>query len=524
LREGQTLVQDLPSRLDKHSKPGISRAEIDIWEHAALLYHAYERQAAADIFYNLSQRVVDFGKRTLCLLNVALIQARLGDFQDAAATLEGAVTIATDQTLLIVSYIVGLVSCAIGDFAKAGACFEICLADFGDEEVDLADMGIAFALEYRMVHENFRAVKEAEFRRQVTGSSLVPLNGIPAEMIFEAPQRPLEAVRNDGEQHVSLNQSPQTAFLRSGTQKSARSRAHEKDTFITILPSPERSPRDLRTPTFAVVSPPKPSAASKPARTQSQRSTAEKKRFNWRRRPSEPHRSRDTPAALNVAQHNRPAGKSSRGQMVPRDPRGEYAPVGELAHFIETYAPEYGRETSFSVTPVEFDSRLSGRVESKKLLENGHDVLASPQESPLSGPRTAISKAASPEVLQPTVYRRPTLKPTQRIDDNASPRRDPQPKWRKPGTYTQPTGIKRAMTDAQAEDVRRDKEREHTLRLLEGRVRAQSAKTTYRPPLWLNKPLPLPPEEASQNSAEDCQSVATVNFFEKVIADGQRSE
>jgi hypothetical protein len=507
-------VQDLPSRLDKHSGPGISRAEIDIWEHAALLYHAYEWQAAADIFHDLAQRLVDIEKRTLCLLNTALIQARLGDVGEAAATLEEASPIATERTLLILSYIVGLVNCTLGDLAKAGACFEISLASFGHEDVDLAEADMKLLLEYGTVHENLRAVKEAGFRKDVTGSSLVPLNGIPAELIFEAPRRPPEDVSTDGELQVFCNQSPQMALLRSRTQKHAKSMSHGKDPFITILPSPEPSPRDLRTSSFPVVSPPKTSVASIPARTESERSTAKKKRFDWRRRPSEPHRSGDTPATINPAQYNRPAGKASRGHMVPRDPRGEYAPVGELAHFIEAYAPENGRETASSVTPLEPDSRLLARVRSKKLLEDGHDIVASPQESPLPGPNTVIPTAASPEVLQPTVYRRP-----RQIDDNFSSKPDPQPNWHKLGTYPQPKGIKRAMTDAQAEDVRRNKEREHTLRILEGKVRAQSATTRYQAPPWLNKPLPLPPDENSQRPA-DCESVATVNFFEKVIANG----
>ncbi|RMZ30243.1 hypothetical protein D0859_05656 [Hortaea werneckii] len=87
LRASTTPKQSLPQQ-----PPKLSSAHIDLWEHAALLYHHFEWQTAIETFQHLFHTIPVSAPeaRTRCLLNVGIIQARLGDYALAAQTLEDA--------------------------------------------------------------------------------------------------------------------------------------------------------------------------------------------------------------------------------------------------------------------------------------------------------------------------------------------------------------------------------------------------------------------------------------------------
>ncbi|KAI7056797.1 hypothetical protein KC352_g44303, partial [Hortaea werneckii] len=122
LRASTTPKQSLPQQ-----PPKLSSAHIDLWEHAALLYHHFEWQTAIETFQHLFHTIPVSAPeaRTRCLLNVGIIQARLGDYALAAQTLEDAAR--TDGEFVLTPFLLGIVEWELGNLIKAEACLEISL-------------------------------------------------------------------------------------------------------------------------------------------------------------------------------------------------------------------------------------------------------------------------------------------------------------------------------------------------------------------------------------------------------------
>lgn len=51
----------------------LSAQQLDLWEHAALLYHSYEWQTAAEFFVKLATDIEDVGWSSRCCLNAVLV-------------------------------------------------------------------------------------------------------------------------------------------------------------------------------------------------------------------------------------------------------------------------------------------------------------------------------------------------------------------------------------------------------------------------------------------------------------------
>ncbi len=147
--------------------------------------HNYAWQVSADTFYVLASWLQDTDSRNLCLLNAAMIQARLGDSHIAADTLRK--VNANGDLHLFEMFVSGIVNCELGDAARAEACFETCLDGLSDHSIEYAVPAMTFTLSSSVVKDNLIALREAQFAAILEGTSFTALNGVPADYIFEAP-------------------------------------------------------------------------------------------------------------------------------------------------------------------------------------------------------------------------------------------------------------------------------------------------------------------------------------------------
>ncbi|KAK0901514.1 hypothetical protein LTR02_008596 [Friedmanniomyces endolithicus] len=206
---------------DTQTTPSLTAQDIDLWEHAALLYHGYEWQASIDAFKNLAGRLIG-EHRTLCALNVSITQSRLGDNLEARQTLEAAAI--DDPTHILVPFILALVEWDLGNLAKTQACLNRCWESLSkSDRVDFRARGLEFVLTADYVHKLLRYLRETGFDRYGTarrGVVHVVPSVLPAEYIFEAPARPGVASRAsvvDEHDFVDAESVRDSAFSRGGS-------------------------------------------------------------------------------------------------------------------------------------------------------------------------------------------------------------------------------------------------------------------------------------------------------------------
>lgn len=167
----------------------VTSEQLDIWEHAALLYHSYEWLDAAGAFQHLARDISDGEARVLCSLNAAMIQARLGDYDLAAQTVEAAAKVdqKLEHTLIITPWLMGILDWQNGLYLKAEACLKVCLDLLRGCDVAYHDRGMAFTLRCDEVRRQLEAIKLR--RNKLWGPSATIPAVMPAECIFEAPPR-----------------------------------------------------------------------------------------------------------------------------------------------------------------------------------------------------------------------------------------------------------------------------------------------------------------------------------------------
>ncbi|KAK5173764.1 uncharacterized protein LTR77_002445 [Saxophila tyrrhenica] len=524
---------------------------LDIWEHAALLYHGYEWQAAADMFNILAYKVCDPLSATHCLVNAAMIQARLGDFATALSTLIAAD--AAGYGLLLTTFLVGLVSYELGDHVKADACFEIAYDELRLGAIDYNYLGMNFNLDQETVHANLRAVREARFRAQVTRSNIATMNAVPANCIFEAPPRLRAAAAV--ERNSSLGS--RTRRIPHGPIKGCV-RAHSR----TDRPSWSEWCWGTRSPQLAMTRSPSailprsipsvPAKSASAAKACSAITTANSRtphrRRTWHKRPHTPYVARDARGAPEStrasARFIRTAGPNGLHNMTARDPRGEHEHTEDLAGFLSTLALARG---CAATTPLELDVFLVENLRREKVLQNGHEEVkaTAPGKNNIrildhqltDGSSTSISSSpdttpTSPDealtTLQPSVYvpeeskLRVMLNKRQRGCNVLLQ----QAAATYPGRNIEARAQNMAPDEAAQENAHRQSELEHTLKLLEGIIRPRSERMGRIRKSSLYKPLPPTPlvvnksEESLEANSASNTSVATEEFFDKVLEKG----
>lgn len=353
----------------------ISTYHVDLWEHASKLYRLYHWQQAADIFEFLAKDISDTRQRTKCLINKALIEARLGDHNQAVATVADAATLGED--LPIAAYLAGLLNCEVSELEFAEAWFEACLEELNGRDVDYTEDGLHFVLERRPVRHNLDSVREARMAEELGYKDATPddLCYLPAELLFEAPPRSntpsptIEAAEdaeaNNGiaadqtepavatpaeERPAVLNRVPSSAY--SVASEPAESMAPLISDELVDLPEqisfepsvpPASVPISPRRPNHVSIQIDPTKALGSPALSTPDTAVAKELRSleRIRRRYAAIPLGDQSPTSpkpkIPYTWHGR-----QQVQYEPRDARGTSDSVRELARFVQDFAPEGG--------------------------------------------------------------------------------------------------------------------------------------------------------------------------------------
>ncbi|GAB1734714.1 hypothetical protein NU195Hw_g9156t1 [Hortaea werneckii] len=369
-----------PKLSPPQQQPKLSSAHIDLWEHAALLYHHFEWHSAIETFQHLSDTIPTSAPeaRTRCLLNAGIIQARLGDYALAAQTLEAAAR--TDGEFVLTPFLLGIVEWELGNRIKAEACLEISLVALrrykGEGEVRVSPYGVGFMLREEIVREMLGRLRGVDPRSEEARSTIVGFAVLEAEFIFEAPAREgrLEDVsvrrrEEEEEEVVSVGEkasiSRQTEHLSESSPKPAvknpRGTFQDLKSFLRghkPIPPPHPSSPGVLTLPDPSRRPPHPPTATAEATYHS----------TWRRRPPTPYIPRDARGEYHSVGELARFIRRYQNQlepMAPRDPRGEAESTGELARFIRCAGRGGGEEVGGLRMPfLEGELVDGGEVES----------------------------------------------------------------------------------------------------------------------------------------------------------------
>ena len=213
-----------------------SPAQLDLWKQGCLLYHSFEWHAAGNVFIALANhmRADVKGERfdhrrenkegkALCLINVALIQARLGDSVGALDTLNDARS--CDSTLPLLSYLTALIIYDSGYLRAAERELSLCLeavrhgGALNPDDNDVSNIGDkynlpVFSVDEGLVGNNLKTVQAAR-RMGCTKSSLVQLTAPPFDWIIEAPTAPgppLETLEHQCSEMVNFGPKTPNSF------------------------------------------------------------------------------------------------------------------------------------------------------------------------------------------------------------------------------------------------------------------------------------------------------------------------
>lgn len=143
------------------------------------MFSAFEFEAAAELFVQLSRSILnDELYSTLCLLNAAIIYARLGDLSRALQHLSEVEEV--EELLPITLCLTGHVEYELGNFEKSHDCFSIALQTL-DEPQSFDHLGLDFALREEQIQLNLDVL--------AIRSGLGMMGTIPADVLFESPPR-----------------------------------------------------------------------------------------------------------------------------------------------------------------------------------------------------------------------------------------------------------------------------------------------------------------------------------------------
>lgn len=161
----------------------ISKKALDIWEHASLLYHGFEWESAAENFSYLSGTLTLDIERTLCLLNAAIIYARLGEFTTARSILDTAEP--TGELLPLTMFIIGHVEFELENYDKSKECLQIALKSLNGTSQRYSHLGLQFILKASHIKQNLQILDSRNDFYGIAGA----MAALPADNVFEPPER-----------------------------------------------------------------------------------------------------------------------------------------------------------------------------------------------------------------------------------------------------------------------------------------------------------------------------------------------
>ncbi|EMD00683.1 hypothetical protein BAUCODRAFT_179441 [Baudoinia panamericana UAMH 10762] len=159
---------------------------LDLWEHAAVLYHGYEWGQAAEAFRDLARRVPSEEHRTLCGLNATIIQARLGDYATARETLREVAR--NNERVMLTQYLMAILKWELGDCGGALRWMSLCRRELQGRDINYAPRGLDFTLRTADVHCLCTVLERSIHGTDGPHPTAVPAV-LPAECIFKAPPR-----------------------------------------------------------------------------------------------------------------------------------------------------------------------------------------------------------------------------------------------------------------------------------------------------------------------------------------------
>ncbi|CZT17005.1 uncharacterized protein RCC_02837 [Ramularia collo-cygni] len=160
---------------------GVSDDHIDLWEHGCLLFSAFELEASAELFIQLSELITVELYSSICLLNAAFIHARLGSLSIASQCL--AKVEHFEELLPLTLSLIGHIEYELGSFEKSEDCFKIALAalEATDSFARHNHLGLDFVLWAEQIQQNLDVLHTS------AGQGMVAT--IPGDRLFEAPLR-----------------------------------------------------------------------------------------------------------------------------------------------------------------------------------------------------------------------------------------------------------------------------------------------------------------------------------------------
>lgn len=353
----------------------LSNYHIDLWEHASKLFRLLHWQQAVEIFEFIAKEVSGPREETKCLVNKALVEARLGDYNKAVITIADAAELGED--LPITAFLAGLVNCELSQLALAEAWFEACLTGLAGHDLDYSDERLDFVLDLATVQHNIESTSQARLAQGLGFEDVAPddIWYLPANVLFEAPPRscepsptePSDVLRFEavarGNEPPEYN-SPETTTKRLVVISRVPSSAYSAASISqgssapliadAILDSPDKISFDesistsrvyksapKRTYTPIVVSPgaglSSPAQAS-PATTTNARELRSLERI--RQREAANHAADGEGCAVPRTKIPYTWHGQQRRHFEPRDARGVSDSVTELANFVQEFAPE----------------------------------------------------------------------------------------------------------------------------------------------------------------------------------------
>ncbi|KAF2161708.1 hypothetical protein M409DRAFT_27765 [Zasmidium cellare ATCC 36951] len=161
----------------------LASEQLDLWEHATVLYHGFDWQTSAETFLYLSRTISRNLESTLCLLNSAMVFARLGDYATASQILDEAEP--NERTLAFTMFLMGHVEFELGNFEKAHDSLKVALHSLNGSSQRLYDLGLEYVLRAPHIQQSLRVF---ESKNELVGM-LGSLGALPADAVFEAPPR-----------------------------------------------------------------------------------------------------------------------------------------------------------------------------------------------------------------------------------------------------------------------------------------------------------------------------------------------
>lgn len=259
---------------------------------------------------------------TACLINSAVIFARLGDYATASHILDDAMPVG--ELLALTLFITAHVEIQLGEWQKAEDCFTVAVSAMEAPVHDYRRFGLTFALQRFQIQNDLNMLWQGNFEVSI-------LPALPAECIFEAPDRYFNTPAQSSKRSSSLDSarfpalseggsspphSPASPIIRSIKYSQDALTWHGEEYDEEVLPVQSSETKyAISLPTEDAVSPVpyrKPSAIKVLGSL--------RRKLSTRTSTSSPAKPVDT--------------KTTQKALLPRDPRRQDESINELAGFI----------------------------------------------------------------------------------------------------------------------------------------------------------------------------------------------